>query len=426
MLTRLALAYFVGLYARRRCVNGRPAIKTTGDKGGDKGMDRMGTKMSAMVKASGVMAAGAALLAGAPVLAAGASRSPAGSLADGTAVEAITLKNAGGVSATILTYGAMLQAVHVPDRAGASADVVLGYDHVLQHESRPNFFGVTVGRYANRIAGGRFSLDGTSYQLPLNDKTNSLHGGGKGFDKVVWKVASVQSGPSASVVLTHSSPDGDSGYPGQLDASVTYSLDEAGALTIVFDARTNKPTIVNMTNHAIFNMAGEGAPEGTLNHVLTIPARAYTPVDARLIPTGELRPVAGTVFDFRNGRRIADGIRDGRDEQIRFGQGYDHNFALDKGLTAKPELVARLEDTRSGRVLEVLSTEPGVQFYTGNFLDGTFVGKGGHLYRMGDGIALEPQKFPDAPNQPGFVSARVDPGKPYRHMMIYRFSVSPR
>lgn len=370
--------------------------------------------------------AGAALIGGTPVLAAEASRAPAGALADGTAVEAITLKNARGLSATILTYGATLQSVHAPDRAGESADVVLGYDTVAEHESRPNYFGVTVGRYANRIAGGKFALDGTSYQLPLNDKTNSLHGGGKGFDKVVWKVARVESGPRAQVVLTHSSPDGDSGYPGKLDVRVTYSLDEAGALTIAFDATTTKPTVINLTNHAIFNMAGEGAVEGTAHHVLTIPATAYTPVDARLIPTGELRPVAGTVFDFRTPRRIADGIRDGRDEQMRFGQGYDHNFALDKGLTAKPELVARLEDTASGRVLEVLSTEPGVQFYTGNFLDGSFVGKGGHLYRMGDGIALEPQKFPDAPNQPAFTSARVDPGKPYAHVMVYRFSTSPR
>lgn len=370
--------------------------------------------------------AGAALITGTPVLAAEANRAPAGTLADGTAVEAITLKNARGISATILTYGATLQAVQAPDRAGNFADVVLGYDSVAQHESRPNYFGVTVGRYANRIAGGKFALDGTTYQLPLNDKTNSLHGGGKGFDKVVWKVASVESGPSARVVLTHSSPDGESGYPGKLDVRVTYSLDEAGALTIAFDATTTKPTVINLTNHAIFNMAGEGAVEGTAHHVLTIPAKAYTPVDARLIPTGELRPVAGTVFDFRKPRRIADGIRDGRDEQMRFGQGYDHNFALDKGLTAKPELVARLEDTASGRVLEVLSTEPGVQFYTGNFLDGTFVGKGGHLYRMGDGIALEPQKFPDAPNQPAFTSARVDPGKPYAHVMVYRFSTSPR
>lgn len=357
--------------------------------------------------------------------AADAARAPAGALSDGTAVEAITLSNSHGVSARILTYGATLQSLIAPDTAGKPADVVLGYDDLSSYVDHPNFFGVTVGRYANRIAGGRFTLNGQSYQLPLNDKTNSLHGGGKGFDKVVWKVVSLKSGPTATLVLSYSSPDGDSGYPGQLDTTVTYSLDEAGALTIAFDAKTTKPTVVNMTNHAIFDLAGEGSPGGATGHLLTIPAKAYTPVNRSLIPTGELRPVAGTVFDFRQPRRVVDGIRDGKDEQIRFGQGYDHNFALDKGLTKTPELAARLEDPQSGRVLEVLSTEPGVQFYTGNFLDGTFVGKQGHLYRMGDGIALEPQKFPDAPNQPSFISTRVDPGKPYRHVMIYRLSSRP-
>ncbi|MDX3909421.1 MAG: aldose epimerase family protein [Sphingobium sp.] len=352
-------------------------------------------------------------------------RATAGALADGTIVETITLSNSYGISATILTYGATLQSLIGPDKAGEPADVLLGYDDLASYVDYPNYFGVTVGRYANRIAGGRFLLDGKSYQLPLNDQTNSLHGGGKGFDKVVWKVVSTKSGPTASVVLSYASPDGDAGYPGRLDTTVTYSLDETGALTIAFDAKTTKPTIVNMTNHAIFNLAGEGSPEGATGHLLTIPAEAYTPVGPSLIPTGELRPVEGTPFDFRQPRRLADGIREGRDEQIRFGQGYDHNFALDKGLTQTPELVAKLEDPQSGRVLEVLSTEPGVQFYTGNFLDGTYVGKKGHLYRMGDGIALEPQKFPDSPNQPAFPSARVDPGKPYRHVMIYRLSTRP-
>jgi aldose 1-epimerase len=357
-----------------------------------------------------------------PAMATEVERAPAGTLPDGTSVEAVTLTNSHGVSARVLTYGATLQKLIAPDRDGKPADVVLGYDDLSSYVDHPNYFGVTVGRYANRIAGGRFTLDGKTYQLPLNDKSNSLHGGGKGFDKVVWTVTSVKSGPTASLVLTHSSPDGDSGYPGTLDVTATYSLDEAGALTIAFDAKTTKSTIVNITNHAIFNLAGEGSPLGATGHLLTIPAKAYTPVNAKLIPTGELRPVAGTVFDFRETRRVADGIRDGRDEQIRFGQGYDHNFALDKGLTKTPELAARLEDPASGRVLEVLSTEPGLQFYTGNFLDGTFLGKSGHLYRMGDGIALEPQKFPDAPNQPRFLSARIDPGKPYRHVMIYRLS----
>jgi len=357
-------------------------------------------------------------------LASDARRENAGTLKDGTAVEAVTLTNAKGVSARILSYGATLQSFKGPDRTGKIADVVLGYDDAATYESRPNFFGVTVGRYANRIAGGKFTLDGKSYQLPLNDKTNSLHGGGQGFDKKIWRIVSVNSGPSASVVFALTSPDGESGYPGKLEVKVTYALDESGALTISYDAATDKPTVVNMTNHAIFDLAGEGSPTGAMGHLLTIPAKAYTPVDAKLIPTGELRPVEGTVFDFRKARLIGQDLRDGSDEQIRFGLGYDHNFALDKGVTARPELAARLEDPASGRVLEVLTTEPGVQFYTGNFLDGTYYGKSGHLYRQGDGIALEPQKFPDAPNKPGFVSARVDPGKPYRHVMVYRLSVT--
>lgn len=350
-------------------------------------------------------------------------RTPAGTLADGTAIEAITLTNGKGVSARILTYGATLQSLIAPDKAGKPADILLGYDDLASYVDHPNYFGVTVGRYANRIGGGAFTLDGKKYQLPLNDKTNSLHGGGKGFDKVAWRVVSVTEGPVARLVLGYRSPDGDAGYPGALDVTTTYTLDEKGDLGIAFDAKTDKPTIVNMTNHAIFNLSGEGSPMGATGHRLTIPAKAITPVDARLIPTGALMPVAGTPFDFQRGRIVADAIRDGRDEQIRFGQGYDHNFALDKGLTATPGLAARLEDPVSGRVLEVLTTEPGVQFYTGNFLDGTYIGKSGHLYRMGDGIALEPQKFPDSPNKPDFVSARVDPGKPYHHHMIYRLSI---
>jgi aldose 1-epimerase len=368
------------------------------------------------------MALGAAALIPSAALAAEASQESAGQLANGTQISAITLKAGNGVSARILTYGATLQSLVAPDRHGELRDVTLGYDKLEDYVAHPNYFGVTVGRYANRLAGGSFMIDGKAISVPQNDGTNSLHGGGKGFDKQTWQVVSVKSGAVASVVLAHVSPDGDSGYPGKLATTVTYSLDEAGGLTIVFEAKTDKPTVVNMTNHAIFNMAGEGAPGGAMDQLLTIPAAAYTPVDEKLIPTGELRAVEGSVFDFRRPRRVADGLRDGRDGQIVVGRGYDHNFALDKGQTSKPELAARLEDPASGRVLEVLTTEPGVQFYSGNFLDGTLIGKRGHLYRMGDGIALEPQKFPDAPNQPAFVSAIVDPGKPYRHTMIYRVS----
>lgn len=360
----------------------------------------------------------------AAAMAAEARQESAGHLADGTEIFAITLKADNGVSARILSYGATLQSLIGPDRKGVKADVLLGYDDLDGYVNHPNYFGATVGRYANRIANGRFVLDGKTYQLPQNDHGQSLHGGDKGFDKLPWQVVSVQSGPVAKLVLSHVSPDGDSGYPGTLKATVTYTLDEKGDLGITFEATTDKPTVVNMTNHAIFNLAGEGSVGGAMDHRLTVPASTFTPVGATLIPTGERRPVAGTVFDFQKGRRFADGLRDGKDQQIVYGRGYDHNFALDKGLTATPQLAARLEDPASGRVLEVLTTEPGVQVYTGNFLDGTLIGKQGHLYRMGDGIALEPQKFPDSPNHPDFVSTRVDPGKPYRHAMIYRLTVS--
>ena len=359
-----------------------------------------------------------------PTLAADAVRSQAGALADGTSIEAVTLKNDHGIEARIITYGATLQSLIAPDRDGKRAEVTLGYDDVAAYESKPNFFGVTVGRYANRIAGARFSLDGRVYDLTRSDGANSLHGGTRGFDKHNWRILSVSSGPVARVVLGLTGPDGDQGYPGKLDVTVTYSLDETGDLKIAYEAKTDKPTVVNMTNHAIFNLAGDGAPEGTSRHLLTIPAAAYTPVDATLIPTGEIKPVAGTVFDFRKPRLVAEGLRDGRDPQIVIGRGYDHNFVLDKGLTAEPQLAARLEDPVSGRVLEVLTTEPGIQVYTGNFLDGTRTGRNGHVYRMGDGIAMEPQKFPDSPNHPSFPSARVDPGKPYRHVMIYRLSTT--
>lgn len=371
------------------------------------------------------LAAGIGLASGAAVQAADAHREVAGALQDGTPVEAVVLSNRTGVSARVLTYGATLQSLIAPDSKGRPADIALGYDTVADYEEYPNYFGVTVGRFANRIAGGRFTLDGTAYQLPLNDGTNSLHGGTSGFDKRNWRILEVVSGPVARVVLALDSPAGDQGYPGNLAVRVTYTLDEGGDLGILFEASTDAPTVVNMTNHALFNLAGVGAQQGAMDHWLMMPAGRYTPVDDALIPTGELAPVAGTVFDFTQPRQIEDGLRDGRDPQIVKGRGYDHNWALDKGRTAAPELAARLVHPASGRVLEVLTTEPGLQFYSGNFLDGTLRGKGGTVYRMGDGIALEPQTFPDAPNQSAFPSPRVDPGTPYRHQMIYRVSVAP-
>lgn len=357
-------------------------------------------------------------------MAARMTRTVTGTLGDGSPLETLVFDSGTGISARVFTFGATLASLILPDRRGCPADVVLGHDDVQGYIARQSFFGETVGRYANRISGGRFTLDGETFQLPLNDGGNCLHGGGDGFDRRNWTVRSAGEAGSASAVLGLHSPDGDGGFPGAVDATVTYGMDAGGTLTITFEAEVSRPTVLNMTNHALYSLSGEDSPGGAVGHRLTIPAGAFTPVDANLIPTGEIRAVAGTPFDFTAGRILADAVRDGCDEQIRIARGYDHNFAIDAGLTAEPKLVARLEDPASGRVLDVLSTEPGVQIYSGNFLDGTVAGKRGHLYRMGDGIAIEPQKFPDAPNRPEFVSARVDPGTPYRHRMVLRPSVA--
>jgi aldose 1-epimerase len=378
---------------------------------------------SALVAVRQVGALILGVMAAAQALAGTTQRSSYGTLPDGVRIEAVTLTNGHGVRARIITYGATLQALEVPDRNGQIADVALGYDDLAGYVDKPNYYGATIGRYANRIAGARFSLDGKQFRLSQNDKANSLHGGAKGFDKRVWKILKLQDGPTATVSLGLTSAAGDQGYPGTLAVTTTYSLDDSGDLAIDYSAVTDAPTVVNLTNHSIFNLAGEGAADGLEGQRLTIPASHYTPVDAGLIPTGELRPVAGTVFDFTHGRVINGGIRDGHDPQIIAGRGYDHNFALDAGLTSEVKLAGRLEDPRSGRVLEVWTTDPGLQVYTGNFLNGTLAGKQGHLYRMGDGIALEPQLFPNAPNEPRFASARLDPGSTYHHRMIFRISI---
>jgi aldose 1-epimerase len=352
-----------------------------------------------------------------------ATRAPFGTTPDGIVVEAVTLRAGNGISARIISYGATLQALLLPDRTGRSADVVLGYDTLADYVAKPQFFGSTVGRYANRIAGARFALDGKTYSLAANNGPNALHGGPKGFDKVVWTILEVKSGPVASVTLTYTSRDGEEGYPGTLKSSITYSLDDNRTLTTSYEATTDQPTIVNLTNHSLFNLAGVPADRSILDHRLTVNADTYTPVDATLIPTGELRGVAGTPFDFRQSTAIGARIRDASDAQIAIGRGYDHNFVLRGGVTSTPKLAARVEDPISGRVLELFTTEPGVQVYTGNFLDGTTAGKSRVVYRQGDGLALEPQKFPDSPNHAAFPSARLDPGQTYRQTSFYRFSV---
>lgn len=366
-----------------------------------------------------------ALAAPSAACAGDADRTRFGTLADGSPVDMVTLTNAHGMRARILSYGAILQGVDVADRDGKIADVTLGYADMRGYLAAPNYFGATVGRYANRIKAGRFTLDGKRYTLALNDKTNALHGGVRGFDKRVWRIVEVAGGATPHVTLTYTSADGEEGYPGELQVAVTYTLSDANELTLDYRATTNKPTIVNITNHSFFNLGGEAAQRSIYDAVLTIPADTTTPVDATLIPTGSLRPVAGTPFDFRTPTVIGSRIRDASDPQIVFGQGYDENYVIARTLSATPRLAARITDPVSGRTMEVLSNQPGVQLYTGNFLDGTAVGKSGHAYRQGDGIALEPQIFPDTPNQPALGSARLDPGQTYRNLIVYRFSTMP-
>lgn len=368
------------------------------------------------------LAAAATSLLAAPVLAGDTKRASFGHMPDGTAVEAITLSNAHGMAATILTLGASVQSVMVPDRAGKLADVVLGYDDLAGYVAKPNYFGATVGRVANRIAGGRFTLDGKRYEAPVNNGPNSLHGGTVGFDKRVWTVVSTASGARPRVVLQLVSADGDQGYPGTLTATATYSLDDTGTLTVEYRATTDRTTIVNLSNHTYWNLAGEGAPGGAMGLRLTIPAQSYLPTDVSAIPTGEMRAVAGTPFDFRKATVIGLRVRDGHDEQLRFGRGYDHNWVVSRRKPKGPQLMARVEDPSSGRIMEITADQPGVQFYSGNFLDGTITGKGGHVYRQGDAIALEPQMFPDTPNHPAFGSLRLEPGQTYANHISYRFS----
>jgi aldose 1-epimerase len=372
------------------------------------------------------LAIGLAALAGAGMSAeakaADVTRAAFGTLPDGRTVEAITLANHKGMRATIITYGASIQTVIVPDRSGHGADVTLGYPTMQGYLEQPQYFGSTVGRVANRIAKGQFTLDGKAYQVPVNNGPNSLHGGTKGFDKVLWTVTDTQDGPSASVTLRYVSPDGEMGYPGTLTVTATYALDEANNLSVDYRATTDRTTVVNLSNHAYWNLAGEGSAEGAMGHLLTIPAEQYSPTDATAIPTGEFRPVAGTVFDFRKPTAVGARVRDAADPQIAFGRGYDHNWVVARGVAPQPRLLARVEEPKSGRVMEVLSNQPGIQFYSGNFLDATTVGKAGKIYRMGDAIVLEPQMFPDTPNRPEFGSIRLEPGQTYHNRIVWRFS----
>ena len=354
---------------------------------------------------------------------AGITSEPFGETADGEAVELYTLTNANGMEVKILTYGGIVQSISVPDRDGNLANVTLNQSDLEGYLDGHPYFGNITGRYANRIARGTFTLDGEMYRLALNNGENTLHGGELGFDKVVWDASEVTDGDGVGLQLSRTSPDGEEGYPGALAVEVTYTLTDDDEIRIDYHATTDAPTVVNLTNHAYWNLSGEGAGS-TYDHELQINASNYTPVDPTLIPTGEIAPVAGTAFDFTQPHAIGERIRDGSDDQLRIGQGYDHNFVLDRPSPDDASMIVAAEayDPASGRVLTVSTTEPGIQFYSGNFLDGTVVGESGQVYRQGDGFALETQHYPDSPNQPDFPSTVLLPGEDYATTTIYAFS----
>lgn len=336
---------------------------------------------------------------------------------DGRALSLFMLTNASGGQVGITEYGGIVVSLKVPDRHGEFGDVVLGFDTLDAYIADTPYFGAITGRYANRIAGGRFSLDGTDYELAVNNPPNALHGGIKGFDKVVWNGEPNAEGDG--VVFKYVSADGEEGYPGTLTAQVTYTWTDDHELLIDYEATTDKPTVLNLTNHSYFNLKDGGASP-ILDHELTIDADRYTPVDETSIPTGELAALEGTPLDFRQPAAIGARIGDDH-EQLRFGAGYDHNYVLNRESESLA-LAATVYEPESGRVMEVLTTEPGVQFYSGNFLDGHHVGKGGVAYEHRSGLCLETQHYPDSPNQPEFPSTVLRPGETYSTQTVYRFS----
>ncbi|ALN72906.1 aldose epimerase family protein [Aureimonas sp. AU20] len=348
------------------------------------------------------------------------SRAPFGVLASGETVEIVTLR-AGGLEARVLTFGATLQALHVPDRGGTMGDIVIGHDDLAGYVEHRSFFGATIGRYANRIAKGRFDLDGHTVEIAPNDGANALHGGADGFDQRVWRIEALGNEADPFVTFARQSADGEAGFPGTLDTRVTYRL-RAGELELDFEAVSDRPTVVNLTNHAYFNLGGAIEQASVLSHRLRIAAETYLPIDGGSIPEGGPAPVEGTPFDFRAPAEIGARVRDASHPQILRGRGYDHNFCLDGGKMDAPRFAARVEDEASGRAMELWTDQPGVQFYSGNFLNGTVAGKNGRAYRMGDAFCLEPQLYPDTPNRPDFPTARLDAGATYRHRSIFKFS----
>ena len=342
---------------------------------------------------------------------------PFGKAPDGEKVTLYTLTNKGGMSVSIMDYGATVVKIIVPDRNGKPGDVALGFDLFAPYLTQTAYFGATIGRYANRIAGGKFKINGIAYQVPVNNGPNSLHGGQRGFDKRIWKVEPVES-DSPAIRFSRLSPDGEEGYPGNLFVSVTFTLTNDNRLQISYRATTDKPTVINLTNHTYFNLAGAGNGS-ILDHVVTLHANAFTPIDAGLIPTGEIKDVAGTPWDFRTATPIGLHLKEAGGKPV----GYDHNYVLTKDLFSNFGLAAQVEDPKSGRVLKVYTDQLGIQFYTGNFLDGTLIGKGGRVYRQYGGFCLETQHFPDSPNHDNFPSTVLAPGNVFKSTTIYAFGV---
>jgi len=349
------------------------------------------------------------------------TREPFGVTAQGDSVALFTMTNANGVEVRVITYGGIIVSLKTPDREGRPADIVLGFDSLPPYLTRSPYFGAIIGRYGNRIAHGRLILDGETYTLTTNDGPNHLHGGDRGFDKVVWDAEPFEHETDRGLILRYTSADGEEGYPGTLRATVTYTLTDDDRLQFDYLATTDEATPVNLTQHSYFNLAGAGGDD-VLGQELMIRASAFTPVDSTLIPTGEIRPVEGTPFDFRTPTPIGARI-DADDPQIHTGRGYDHNFVLDRAGDGL-ELAARVTDPASGRTLEIRTTEPGLQFYSGNFLDGTITGKGGRVYGHRGGFCLETQHFPDSPNEPSFPSTILRPGQEYRSRTVLAFGVA--
>ena len=339
----------------------------------------------------------------------------------GKPIEVATLKNTRGVEVQAINYGGIITSLKVPDRSGTLADIVLGFDQPNSYwaDPPPPYFGSIVGRYGNRIGKAQFAVAGRTYKLAANNGPNHLHGGVRGFDKVLWDMSTRNTAQGSSVIFTRTSPDGEEGYPGNLHVTVTYTLNDKNELIVDYRATTDKATPVNLTQHSYFNLAGEGSGD-VLGHQLTINADRYTPVDDTLIPTGELAPVEGTPFDFRQATAVGARIN-GDHAQLKAGKGYDHNWVLNRKGTG-PQFAARLSDPKSGRTLDVATTEPGLQFYSGNFLDGTIKGKGGHVYGHRAALCLETQHYPDSPNQKNFPSTILQPGKVYTSRTVWTFS----